>query len=354
VGRSPLFATDDLDLMDDVLRLSSAAQIEPEVAGSMTALSGRWSTAGLIVLGADVALSLSKGRLPVRREVIIVARAGDDVPQLWRVAVDIGADLVAIIPEDEGVVVDRLVNFGEAGVAPGDVIAVVGACGGSGASTVGAALAVSAARTGCSSALVDLDPLGAGSDVILGGAQALGLNWADLAQTKGRVPTRAISDGLPVIGGVSVLTRGPRSTPRFWPGAAGAAVDALTLANALTVLDVPRESSEHVNEALARAREVLIVVPPDLRALASASRMLASGMLVGRDPRVVINSVRRGGMARPEVEVLLGRPVFELISYDGGLTKDLDAGLAPAWRSRSTLRKASQRMLAAFGIGVPR
>jgi hypothetical protein len=51
----PLIATADDALLDDILRLCAAAAVTPDLAADSTAARRMWRSAGLVVLGRDVA-----------------------------------------------------------------------------------------------------------------------------------------------------------------------------------------------------------------------------------------------------------------------------------------------------------
>lgn len=130
---------------------------------------------------------------------MLVGRDQDD-PDVWRRAVEIGAEYVLRLPDSEGWLVDQIANAAEGVGRPALTVGVMGGRGGSGASTLACALAVSAARSGRRTMLIDADPLGGGIDVLLGGERAEGMRWPDFAQSKGR------------LGAEPLRTRCPRST----------------------------------------------------------------------------------------------------------------------------------------------
>jgi secretion/DNA translocation related CpaE-like protein len=143
---------------------------------------------------------------PSLRGVVLVVRVeGADPPEgVWRQAVELGAEHVALLPEGEGWLVQRLVDAGSpAERAP--IISVVGGCGGAGASTLALALAVTAAGRGLHPVLVDADPFGGGLDLPLGAETVEGLRWPDLPWAAGRLPVGVIDTALPHIGGLRVL-----------------------------------------------------------------------------------------------------------------------------------------------------
>ena len=144
------------------------------------------------MLDEDAALRCSQAGLPRRDNVLVVVRA-EPPPQVWRHAVAIGAAHVVSLPDGEAWlvrVVAEAVEAVAAGHRRGAAVAVVGGCGGAGASVLATALAVTAVRNGGRALLVDCDPLGGGLDLVLGAEQVAGLRWPDIDVGGGHVPPR--------------------------------------------------------------------------------------------------------------------------------------------------------------------
>ncbi|MET7298211.1 septum site-determining protein Ssd [Embleya sp. NPDC005575] len=155
----PLLVTGDPALLDDLLRLCAAAGIEPEVQPDAGAARTAWPAAPLVIVGDDVTPGLARCGLPRREDVVLIGADLDD-GDVWRRALDVGADHVVFLPDAEAWIVDRLGDVAEGTGPDAHTIAVLGGCGGSGASTLACALAVTAGRRGLSTALVDVDPSG--------------------------------------------------------------------------------------------------------------------------------------------------------------------------------------------------
>jgi MinD-like ATPase involved in chromosome partitioning or flagellar assembly len=90
----------------------------------------------------------------------------------------------------------------------GNVIAFVPATGGTGSTTLAAAVAVRAAAAGRTSVVVDLDRLSGRLDVVLGIEQEEGWRWSDLAGVSGVVDGRALLRQLPWADGAAALSFG--------------------------------------------------------------------------------------------------------------------------------------------------
>ncbi|MET7308586.1 septum site-determining protein Ssd [Streptomyces sp. NPDC005571] len=194
----PLIVTEDVQLLDDLLRLCAAAGAEPEVHHTLPEGRGGWERAPMVLVGDDAA---PRCRGVARRQGVMLVGRDQDAPDVWRRGVEIGAEYVLRLPDAESWLVDQIANAAEGVGRPALTVGVIGGRGGAGASTLACALAVAAARSGRRTMLIDGDPLGGGIDVLLGGERAEGMRWPDFAHSKGRVGGGALEESLPALHG---------------------------------------------------------------------------------------------------------------------------------------------------------
>ncbi|MFH8345194.1 septum site-determining protein Ssd [Streptomyces sp. NPDC018045] len=338
----PLVVTEDEELLDDILRLCAAAGATPEVAhGVARGRSPGWASAPLVIVGADCAPKLcGAGR---RDGVVLVARGPDD-RQLWRLAVAVGAERVLVLPGGESWLVDRIADAAE-GVGPAAVtVGVIGGSGGAGASTLACALALTAARAGSRTVLVDADPLGGGLDVLLGGEKEEGLRWPAFAESRGRVGGGALDEALPRLHSLRVLSWDRGDTTAIPPQAMRAVMAAARRRGGAVVVDLPRRLDEAAVEALAQIDVGLLVVPAALRAVAAARRVAALVRTVLPDVRVVLrgspdtDTGRAAELTPEEVARLLGLPLAGELDWEPGLPGELARGAPPGANARGPLR----------------
>lgn len=340
----PLLATDDLELLDDVLRLAAAAGVEPAVATTAAAVRSRWARHALVVVGPDIAEQMTDGFVPRRDCVVLATKTQHGEPSPWQLAAQLGADQVTVLPEAEAWLVDRFAAIGleHRKVAP--VVGFIGACGGAGASSLSAAVSASAEHRGLDVTAVDLDPLGAGLELLLGEDRPTGLTWNELTNTRGRLRPDALRNSLPVAAGVRVLGWAGTPIQGSMKGAAGAAIDALTRGCDLVVVDLPRQLGELAAEAICRCDLITIVVPKTSVAVAAASRVLESPLLDGPRVEVATRGPSPGGLSSSDVCEALGLPLVSDSAADPGVARRLERGL-PSVGSRGGLRQSSQAVL---------
>ncbi|MEU8824490.1 septum site-determining protein Ssd [Streptomyces sp. NPDC048636] len=349
----PLIVTEDEELLDDLLRLCAAAGAEPEVAHGAPTRRGSWEGAPLILVGDDSAARL-RGR--VRREgVLLIGRDLDD-HGIWRRAVDLGADHVAFLPDAETWLVDRIADVAEGVGRQALTVGVIGGRGGAGASTLACALAVTAARAGRRTMLIDGDPLGGGLDVLLGGESADGLRWPAFAESRGRVAGSALEESLPELHSLRVLSWDRGDTVVIPASAMRAVLAAARRRGGVVVVDLPRRIDDATAEALAQVDLGLLVVPPELRAVAAAHRVASTVGMVLRDLRAVVRGPCGPELDDEEIAGLLGLPLAGQLPPEPGLSAALDGGEPPGGSSRGPLSRFCtefwERALAGEG-GVP-
>ncbi|MET9415163.1 septum site-determining protein Ssd [Streptomyces klenkii] len=327
--RGPLIIAEDEGLLDDLLRLCAAAGAVPEVAHGAPARRGAGLDPPLILVGEDCARRLRGSRLAAHGDaVVLVGRdRGDD--GVWRLAMEVGARDVVLLPGCEGRLVERIADAVEGAGRPALTVGVIGGCGGAGASTLACALAVSAAAAGRRTMLIDGDPLGGGLDVLLGGERAEGLRWPAFADSRGRVACRALEEALPELHSMRLLSWDRSPCTAVPPEAVKAVLAAARRRGGAVVVDLPRRLDEAALEALGQLDAGLLVVPAELRAVAAAHRVAATAGAVLGDLRIVVRTSRAAGLDGEQVSRLLGLPLAGELPPDTGLAAALAAGRPP-------------------------
>ena len=310
---------DDLSLMADARRLAATAGWDVEVAGTLDAHRW-WSVASVVLLDGATAAQLEMQGLPRRSRVALLTRVDD--PAVWRLGVLLGADQVVSLPADETALL-RGVLAARTPMGAVPVVACVPAAGGAGASTVAAGIALTAARAGAETLLVDTDSAAGGLDVLLGAEHAPGLRWPDVASLDADTPVDVILEGLVRLAPrLRLLSWGrcDADTERpctDWP------LDVSATALELVVLDVPRPTADvHVPSA----DVVLLVVRAGVRQTVAASSLAKRLRSQGNDVRLVVRAPARGGLRPADVENAVGLPVALALPEDRRLAAATDDG----------------------------
>lgn len=341
----PLVVTGDDHLLEESLRLCAAVGVTPVVAADVAAARRSWTVAPAIVVCADLAEALAESE-PSRRDGVVVV--GYAVDALWAPAVALGAESVCALPADQAAVIEILAGALE-GRGEACVVSVVGGCGGAGTTTLAAALALAGARRDLTTLLIDADPLGGGTDLVLGHEAVAGMRWHDLDLTQGRVGAESLRQVLPARGGVSSLSWDQRPSLELPASALRSVLTAAARAYDLVVVDVPRCFDVGTTEVLARSLLTVLVVPEEIHALSAAGRVLKR--LSRHTSNVaLVTRVRSGGLEQTIVGETLGLPVLGRLRHDRRIVAALSSGDGPG-RSRS-YRSACAGILDTLGLSA--
>ncbi|WP_435109966.1 septum site-determining protein Ssd [Nocardiopsis synnemataformans] len=401
VQHRPLLATADPLLLDDLLRLATAASTEVTVAHTLDRALSLWPHAPLVVVGADLRALLRAADPPPGRHVVVtrdvretaadgaLSREGSAPaaaavprprvpPERYRPGVPVegsppgvpvedpapgasgkvpphgsGETRVLLLPRDEALLVDLLARASSPDRPPAPTVSVVGGRGGAGASLLAVALALAGERAGRSTALLDADPFGCGSDVYLGCDRGPSpgperwTGWGDLLRRRGRVRWRDLRAGLPGTSRVSVLTwtRGREPTGPLPVGAVRAVLSSARDGTDLVVADLPRSFDPATTVFLNRSDLVLVVVPADVPSVVAATRTVARLREEARTVRLVVRGAR-GELSADVVSRALKVDLGADLPSEPGLARSLAAGDVPARHPRSPLARFADRIVA--------
>ncbi|CAG6870588.1 hypothetical protein PICSAR132_01808 [Mycobacterium avium subsp. paratuberculosis] len=312
------------ELRAELDRVAAAAGVRVVHAGDAAAVSRKtWAAAAAVVLDAAAAARCGRWALP-RRDHVTVLTAAEPATTTWAAAVRIGAARVLRLPEHEADLVGELAEAAESSRDDGQrghAVAVVGGCGGAGASL----LAVALAQAAGDALLVDLDPWGGGIELLLGGENTPGLRWPDLALQGGRLNWAAVRDALPRHRGVSVLS-GTRRGHEVDAGPVHAVVDAGRRGAVSVICDLPRRFTDAAQAALGAADLVVVVVSRcDVRACAATGALAPVLAAVNPNVGLVVRGPSPGGLRAAEIAGITGLPLLAAIKAQPQLGAQVSA-----------------------------
>jgi secretion/DNA translocation related CpaE-like protein len=337
VGGSP----DVLEALGRVARREGAAVV---LAADRAAAGPGWEQAGLVLV--EWPLPDADGVPPARRPGVVLVSLGEPEPAVWRAAVELGAEHVAVLPDAQEWLAQRVRRVLTAR-PPAPLLAVVGGRGGAGASVLAASLALTAADRGLAVTLLDLDPLGGGLDLVLGAEAAPGLRWPDLRHAPTALPTGVVAATAVRAAGVGFVGWERTAPAQVSPSAVAAVLAGAAEDGDLVVADLPRALDAAARVALAAARTVYVVVPAEVRAAAAAARVVAALDAVAADVAVVVRGPAPTGLPAEAVADSLGLPLAGELTAEPGLPAALDRGDVPPIRPRGPLALLSARLVAA-------
>jgi secretion/DNA translocation related CpaE-like protein len=323
----------------------------PEAPGP--SLRETWDAAACVVVTSAAAPAVGAliegGRLPRRHQVLL---ADEGAAPDFAAAVAAGAEHVVALPEGGDWLAARLADAASPLAGLGRVVGVIGGRGGAGATTLAAVLASRAAFAGWRAAVIDADPLGGGADLALGAELAEGLRWRALADAHGPIAAESLAEALPAVEGVSVLAheRGP-GAPAVGPGAMRAVVGSAARAYDLVLVDLPRALDAAAEEAAVRADEVLVVVPAEVRATASAAQVAERLEGLCRVVSLVAVLPSPSGLDEEHLADALGLPVAAAFRREASVSEAVERGDAASLR-RGSLVRAADRLLSRWCVAA--
>lgn len=348
----PLLVTNDAELLDDVLRLAAAADVEIDVAHAATHARHSWIGAPLVLVGGDMAEEMARCK-PSRRGGVLLFGDDPDDADIWQQAVALGVEHVVFLPGSEAWLVDRIADAAEGDQADAHTVCVLGGRGGAGASTLATALALTGTRTGRHTLLVDGDPLGGGIDLALGSEDSSGSRWSDFIDTRGRVSGTALRGALPQVEDLRVLSWMRDQTSAVPVEAMRSVLAAARRGSDLVVVDLPRSLDAAAEDALLRATTALLLVPAEVRATVAAARVAAVASRYVTDLRAVVRAPSPSGLSAEVVAESLGLPLAGEIRWESGLPVAMDRGEPPARYARGSLARFCLSYLGAHRGDVP-
>lgn len=330
----------DPDLRDDVARCAAAAGYLVQIAPADDCRR-EWLTARAVVADPPAVEVLSRVR-PPRRPGLVLVSAAEPGAHTWRMAMDLGAEDASTLPAEEGRLVRVLTECRVPRRRPAGVVAVIGAHGGAGASTLAAAVALTSAGAGSPTLLLDLDDMGTGADLLLGIERRPGLRWQDLSLDGGVVGGMALHQALPSAReGLAVLTSQRLPAAGLSVEAVTAVIDAGHTHGDLVVLDLPRSDNPVVRAAIASTDVVVVVTTPTVGGCAAARRIV--DRVVGDEVAVelVVRGPSPGGLRPQQVADAIGLPLLAACRPEPRLAARLEGGpLRP--RPRGPLGRAAR------------
>lgn len=343
-----LLVTADDSLTAAVPRLCALAGMACAVERDSHAARAAWRDAGTVLVGSDVARTLAVSGLSRRDHVIVLAASVVD-ESCWRAALSLGASTVLQLPDQEAELVDELRATSVPVGVVARCIAVVGGCGGAGASTLAAALAFTAAASG-RTLLVDGDPLGGGLDVLVGAESVPGLRWNELATTRGQLDPGAFASAICDVQGVGLLSWGrQRPACTLETEAVDTVMTAATTAFPTVVIDVARYPSRLTVRLLEATDESVVIVPAEVKSVAAAASSLASLGRWIRSPYLVVRDPGAGRLAAKDVAASLGLPLTATLRSEPSVHAAAQRGEPPTRRGCGVITQVSESLLAARG-----
>ena len=328
--------------VEDVVLAAVAAQdLRATVMTDLDGVASLWARAATVFVADDHAERVAGWALP-RREGVFVVGANQARLAAW--SAPLGA---RVIPLPGGVAWLGAVLDEGASRAGAPVIAVLGGSGGVGASTLAAGLALAGASRGGVSALVDVDALGGGVDLLMGVEQTDGWRWPKLWAAEGYVGD--LREYLPCVDGVSVLSMARDLGSELASEPLVAIVQSLRRSHRLVVIDVGRSLTPAAREAVRLASCQYLVVAPGVRGIAAADQVLRA--YHPDRPEAVLRRGRDPVGAAATIRDLLGCEVVARLPTVAALAPAADRGDPPGRGAGRAYERVCRALVGRVGLG---
>jgi secretion/DNA translocation related CpaE-like protein len=338
--------TADPVLLEHVLAVTATLGVEPRVLAEAGLVRPVWTSAALVLVGADLARDVAALVLPVRRGLHLVG-LDDALAEVCAWSAPLGA-AVLVLPSGADTLAGALAEIDGRRGRDGRLVALIGGSGGVGSSTWAAGLATVAARQGWRTALVDVDEQGGGADLLLGAEGAPGWRWPRFAGARGFLGD--LHGQLPHTDGVDVLStaREPGPVVPFGAEQVRAVLLSVTRTHDLVVADLPRALTPACREALRLADDVLLVVRADLRGIAAARALAQELAPACGSVDLLVREGRSRAVDVGAVSEALGLPCRGRVPHDAGLVLAAERGDPPARSARTGLGRSCRQVLDAL------
>lgn len=309
----------DQSLVDETLSIAAAAAVEPTVLTEPSLLFDRWAGLDTVLVGEDCAAAVASLHLPDGPKIHLVGR---DPTILATWSMPLRASIVTLPGGAEAL---SNVFSQRSSAHTSTVVTVRGASGGVGASTLAVGLAYQAAQQGFTSAVVDVDPLGGGIDLLLGAENVAGWRWDRLSQAQGQMGD--LSPILPCVDGLHFLSMPRQSAFAVGCEPVAAVLRSLRQTHRFLATD-PGRGREASGEECSRIATVqLLVVSTSVRSIAAAHQTLEKW--VGVAPQLVIRRDPGTHATEDIIASQLELPVAGVLPHDPRTSAAAEYGEPP-------------------------
>ncbi|HMR49582.1 MAG TPA: hypothetical protein PKE40_09935 [Arachnia sp.] len=324
-----LLCARDASLIEAVESTTLALGVELCVARGMDEISAMWSGAAMRLVAPEMAGRVA-GLGPSPGPAYIVGR---QEAELVSASAALGLPVLAL-PAGGSRLAEAITQAATARGPSARVIALAGASGGLGTSTLTVALAARAAAGGAVVSVVELDPCGGGLDLLLGAETQRGFRWPDLQHVRGELEDLRAS--LPCVEGIAVLSARHSNYVPLASGAVAAVLASLRRTNDYVFLDLGLGAAGQPAEV----EEFVLLIGADVRSV-SAARM-RTAMTGARPTRVAVRSGPGRRVPPGKVAEALGLPLLGELRHDDAVPRLAEMGMLLAGRpARRLTRDAS-------------
>lgn len=325
----PLLISANQQLIEHVRTLADAGGLGIDVTQIAALARPDWESREVLLVGDDLCEALIG--LPRRRDVSILhwqpLQHGEAPSSVWQSALALGAEHVVELPQADTWLAELLTRPLEATGAQGGLLAITGACGGAGASSLAVGIAAAEQRRGRKVLLIDGDFAGGGIDLILGAEAQAGTRWSELTRLSGRLNAENLLPHLPIASGIHLVSASRsmllEPTAEAWDSILHFGQQNFDL----VVVDLQRHQAQSADQWWPQALRSALwcVVPTRIRPIAAAAVCLELLAQSWASVHFIARQTERG-IAASDLGRALGHPVLGTVPNDNGVATSGELG----------------------------
>ena len=324
-----LLISQNQQLINELQKISAVTQCSLEVNSKVN--NSEVKAARMVLI--DAALTEI-----VNHPNVVLITLGEPNIEIWQKAVATEARYVAFLPDAREWLLQNLIPNP---IKSTQIIGVIGATGGLGASLIASSLAVMFAQSDKTVALAETNFCSGGLDVLWGIEESKGTRWADLIYPSGRISPQDLYRSLPKASGVSVLSTD--SQDGRMPASYSEILSDLAQAVDVLVIDLAKSLEVGATELLELCTDLIIVTGSTIRSTSATNQLMQLASKLA-SAKLIVRMIPGTGLDAQNVSKTLGLQLLGTVTTDQKVVEHLEQGLNPGDISSNSYRKSIQEI----------
>lgn len=324
-----LLISQNQQLINELQKISAVTQCSLEVNSKIN--NSEVKAARMVLI--DAALEGA-----VNHPNVVLITLGEPNLEIWQKAVATEAKYVAFLPDAREWLLQNLIPNP---IKSTQIIGVIGATGGLGASLISSSLAVMFAQSDKTVALAETNFCSGGLDVLWGIEESKGTRWADLIYPSGRISPQDLYRSLPKASGVSVLSTD--SQDGRMPASYSEILSDLSQAVDVLIIDLAKTPDAGITELLELCTDLIIVTGSTIRSTSATNQLMQLASKLA-SAKLIVRMIPGTGLDAQNVSKTLGLQLLGTVTTDQKVVEHLEQGLNPGDISSNSYRKSIQEI----------
>ena len=324
-----LLISQNQQLINELQKISAVTQCSLEVNSKVN--NSEVKAARMVLIDAALAGTVSHPN-------VVLITLGEPNIEIWQKAVATEARYVAFLPDAREWLLQNLIPNP---IKSTQIIGVIGASGGLGASLIASSLAVMFAQSDKTVALAETNFCSGGLDVLWGIEESKGTRWADLIYPSGRISPQDLYRSLPKASGVSILSTD--SQDGRMPASYSEILSDLAQAVDVLVIDLAKSLEVGATELLELCTDLIIVTGSTIRSTSATNQLMQLASKLA-SAKLIVRMIPGTDLDAQNVSKTLGLQLLGTVTTDQKVVEHLEQGLNPGDISSNSYRKSIQEI----------